>query len=166
MKTLFDEHESALRNVDNIIKRCNFKFPNFKYHLPKFSNPTNKDDSQYFRDLCKKGLNKYNSLHNLDLPKYNQRLDNEISVIQKMGFASYFLIVQEFISWAKENNVPVGPGRGSGAGSLVAFVLGITNIDPLKYNLLFERFLNPERISMPDFDIDFCMNKRQKLLTI
>ena len=86
MKTLFDEHESALRNVDNIIKRCNFKFPNFKYHLPKFSNPTNKDDSQYFRDLCKKGLNKYNSLHNLDLPKYNQRLDNEISVIQKMGF--------------------------------------------------------------------------------
>ena len=164
MKTLFDEHESALRNVDNIIKRCNFKFPNFKYHLPKFSNPTNKDDSQYFRDLCKKGLNKYNSLHNLDLPKYNQRLDNEISVIQKMGFASYFLIVQEFISWAKENNVPVGPGRGSGAGSLVAFVLGITNIDPLKYNLLFERFLNPERISMPDFDIDFCMNKRQKVI--
>ena len=81
-----------------------------------------------------------------------------------MGFASYFLIVQEFISWAKENNVPVGPGRGSGAGSLVAFVLGITNIDPLKYNLLFERFLNPERISMPDFDIDFCMNKRQKVI--
>ena len=81
-----------------------------------------------------------------------------------MGFASYFLIVQEFISWAKDNDVPVGPGRGSGAGSLVAFVLGITNIDPLKYNLLFERFLNPERISMPDFDIDFCMNKRQKVI--
>ena len=81
-----------------------------------------------------------------------------------MGFASYFLIVQEFIAWAKDNDVPVGPGRGSGAGSLVAFVLGITNIDPLKYNLLFERFLNPERISMPDFDIDFCMNKRQKVI--
>ena len=81
-----------------------------------------------------------------------------------MGFSSYFLIVREFISWAKQNNVPVGPGRGSGAGSLVAFVLGITNIDPIKYNLLFERFLNPERISMPDFDIDFCMNKRQMVI--
>ena len=81
-----------------------------------------------------------------------------------MGFSSYFLIVQEFIMWARKNDVPVGPGRGSGAGSLVAFVLGITNIDPLKYNLLFERFLNPERISMPDFDIDFCMNKRQKVI--
>ena len=101
---------------------------------------------------------------NLDETQYKERLKNEISVIQKMGFASYFLIVQEFISWAKVNDVPVGPGRGSGAGSLVAFVLGITNIDPLKYNLLFERFLNPERISMPDFDIDFCMNKRQKVI--
>ena len=164
MSSLFKDQTSALKNISNIIERCNFKFPKFKYHLPTFSNPTEKDDDQYFRDLCDEGLNKYLKSHDSDRRKYTDRLDNEISVIQKMGFASYFLIVQEFISWAKDNDVPVGPGRGSGAGSLVAFVLGITNIDPLKYNLLFERFLNPERISMPDFDIDFCMNKRQKVI--
>ena len=164
MSLLFQDQMSALTNISNIIERCNFKFPKFKYHLPKFSNPTNKNDDEYFRDLCDEGLDKYVKFSGCDRQKYTARLDNEISVIQKMGFASYFLIVQEFISWAKDNDVPVGPGRGSGAGSLVAFVLGITNIDPLKYNLLFERFLNPERISMPDFDIDFCMNKRQKVI--
>ena len=164
MISLFQDQISALTNISNIVERCNFKFPKFRYHLPKFSNPTDKDDDQYFRDLCDEGLEKYLKSCDSDRKKYTDRLDNEISVIQKMGFASYFLIVQEFISWAKDNDVPVGPGRGSGAGSLVAFVLGITNIDPLKYNLLFERFLNPERISMPDFDIDFCMNKRQKVI--
>ena len=164
MLSLFKDQTSALKNISNIIERCNFKFPKFKYHLPTFSNPTEKDDDQYFRDLCDEGLNKYLKSNDYYKRKYTDRLDNEISVIQKMGFASYFLIVQEFISWAKDNDVPVGPGRGSGAGSLVAFVLGITNIDPLKYNLLFERFLNPERISMPDFDIDFCMNKRQRVI--
>ena len=164
MSLLFQDQASALTNISNIVERCNFKFPKFKYHLPNFSNPTDKDDDQYFRDLCDQGLNEYLKLNSFDRKKYTERLDDEISVIQKMGFASYFLIVQEFISWAKDNDVPVGPGRGSGAGSLVAFVLGITNIDPLKYNLLFERFLNPERISMPDFDIDFCMNKRQKVI--
>ena len=164
MLSLFKDQTTALENISNIIERCNFKFPKFKYHLPTFSNPTEKDDDQYFRDLCDDGLNKYLKSNDYYKRKYTDRLDNEISVIRKMGFASYFLIVQEFISWAKDNDVPVGPGRGSGAGSLVAFVLGITNIDPLKYNLLFERFLNPERISMPDFDIDFCMNKRQKVI--
>ena len=164
MLSLFKDQTTALKNISNIIERCNFKFPKFKYHLPTFSNPTEKDDDQYFRDLCDDGLNKYLKSNDYYKRKYTDRLDNEISVIRKMGFASYFLIVQEFISWAKDNDVPVGPGRGSGAGSLVAFVLGITNIDPLKYNLLFERFLNPERISMPDFDIDFCMNKRQKVI--
>ena len=164
MSSLFHDQTSALTNISNIVERCNFKFPKFKYHLPKFSNPTDKDNDQYFRDLCDEGLDKYLKSCGSDKKKYTERLDSEISVIQKMGFASYFLIVQEFISWAKDNDVPVGPGRGSGAGSLVAFVLGITNIDPLKYNLLFERFLNPERISMPDFDIDFCMNKRQKVI--
>ena len=164
MLSLFKDQTTALENISNIIERCNFKFPKFKYHLPTFSNPTEKDDDQYFRDLCDEGLNKYLKSNDYYKRKYTDRLDNEISVIRKMGFASYFLIVQEFISWAKDNDVPVGPGRGSGAGSLVAFVLGITNIDPLKYNLLFERFLNPERISMPDFDIDFCMNKRQKVI--
>ena len=164
MLSLFRDQTSALKNISNIIERCNFKFPKFKYHLPTFSNPTKKDDDKYFRDLCYEGLDKYLKSKDSDSRKYTDRLDKEISVIKKMGFASYFLIVQEFIAWAKDNDVPVGPGRGSGAGSLVAFVLGITNIDPLKYNLLFERFLNPERISMPDFDIDFCMNKRQKVI--
>ena len=164
MKSLFSDIPSAIKNVSEIVMMCNFKMPKFKYHLPKFSNPTNKDDTAYFKDLCEIGLNEYLANLSLDKDKYQKRLETEIEVIQKMGFASYFLIVQEFIQWAKSNDVPVGPGRGSGAGSLVAFVLGITTIDPLKYNLLFERFLNPERISMPDFDIDFCMNKRQKVI--
>jgi DNA polymerase-3 subunit alpha len=164
MKSLFSDIPSAISNVSEIVKMCNFKLPIFKYHLPKFSNPTSKDDVTYFKDLCENGLKDYLSKLSLDEDKYQNRLDIEIDVIQKMGFASYFLIVQEFIQWAKNNDVPVGPGRGSGAGSLVAFVLGITTIDPIKYNLLFERFLNPERISMPDFDIDFCMNKRQKVI--
>ena len=164
MQSLFSDIPSAIKNISEIVKMCNFKMPKFQYHLPKFSNPTDKDDVTYFKDLCESGLNNYlvNLSNNND--KYKKRLEREIDVIQKMGFASYFLIVQEFIQWAKNNDVPVGPGRGSGAGSLVAFVLGITTIDPIKYNLLFERFLNPERISMPDFDIDFCMNKRQKVI--
>ena len=164
MLSLFSDLTSSIENISHIIERCNFKFPKFKYHLPKFSNPTEKDNDQYFDDLCRKGLTEYLKTSTFEKKRYIARLNNEISVIKKMGFASYFLIVQEFILWAKNNDVPVGPGRGSGAGSLVAFVLGITNIDPLKYNLLFERFLNPERISMPDFDIDFCMNKRQKVI--
>ena len=95
---------------------------------------------------------------------YNKRLQEELHVINSMGFAGYFLIVADFIRWANENNIPVGPGRGSGAGSLVAFVLKITKVDPIPYNLLFERFLNPERVSMPDFDIDFCMEGRDKVI--
>lgn len=96
--------------------------------------------------------------------KYKKRLDNELNIINKMGFPGYFLIVMEFIQWAKDSNIPVGPGRGSGAGSLVAYVLKITEVDPLSFNLLFERFLNPERISLPDFDIDFCMEKRDQVI--
>jgi len=164
MLSLFSDIPSSIENIDEIVKRCNFKFPDFKYHLPKFPNPSEKDDVTYFKDCCEDGLQKYLNENSFDRKKYKDRLNVEINVIQRMGFASYFLIVQEFILWAKNNDVPVGPGRGSGAGSLVAFVLGITNIDPIKYNLLFERFLNPERISMPDFDIDFCMNKRQKVI--
>ncbi len=164
MLSLFSDYPSSIQNIDEIVKMCNFKLPKFKYHLPNFSNPSNKDDKTYFNDLCVDGLTHYLSTGEFDDIVYKDRLNKEISVIQSMGFSSYFLIVQEFILWAKNNDVPVGPGRGSGAGSLVAFVLGITNIDPIKYNLLFERFLNPERISMPDFDIDFCMNKRQKVI--
>jgi DNA polymerase-3 subunit alpha len=164
MASLFSDYPESLENISEIVKMCNFKLPDFKYHLPNFSNPSDKDNKIYFNDLCVDGLNNYLSASSLDKKIYQNRLSREIEVIQSMGFASYFLIVQEFILWAKNNDVPVGPGRGSGAGSLVAFVLGITNIDPIKYNLLFERFLNPERISMPDFDIDFCMNKRQKVI--
>ena len=164
MASLFSDYPESLENISEIVKMCNFKLPDFKYHLPNFSNPSDKDNKTYFNDLCVDGLNNYLSASSLDKKIYQNRLSREIEVIQSMGFASYFLIVQEFILWAKNNDVPVGPGRGSGAGSLVAFVLGITNIDPIKYNLLFERFLNPERISMPDFDIDFCMNKRQKVI--
>ena len=164
MISLFSDIPSSIENINEIVKRCNFKFPDFKYHLPKFPNPSKKDDVTYFKDCCEDGLKKYFVNNSIDEKIYKDRLNLEINVIQSMGFASYFLIVQEFILWAKNNDVPVGPGRGSGAGSLVAFVLGITNIDPIKYNLLFERFLNPERISMPDFDIDFCMNKRQKVI--
>ena len=164
MTSLFSNYPASIQNISEIVKMCNTKLPTFKYHLPKFSNPSKKDDITYFNDLCSDGLHKYLLTTKLDEEVYKKRLISEIDVIQSMGFASYFLIVQEFILWAKNNDVPVGPGRGSGAGSLVAFVLGITNIDPIKYNLLFERFLNPERISMPDFDIDFCMNKRQKVI--
>jgi DNA polymerase-3 subunit alpha len=164
MTSLFSNYPASIQNISEIVKMCNIKLPEFKYHLPKFSNPSEKDDITYFNDLCIDGLDTYLLTTDLDKEVYKKRLIREIDVIQSMGFASYFLIVQEFILWAKNNDVPVGPGRGSGAGSLVAFVLGITNIDPIKYNLLFERFLNPERISMPDFDIDFCMNKRQKVI--
>ena len=164
MTSLFSDYPSSIHNISEIVKMCNLRLPKFKYHLPRFSNPSQKDDVTYFNDLCIEGLNDYLLSEDLDKSIYEKRLTTEIDVIQSMGFTSYFLIVQEFILWAKNNDVPVGPGRGSGAGSLVAFVLGITNIDPIKYNLLFERFLNPERISMPDFDIDFCMNKRQKVI--
>ena len=164
MISLFSDYPTSIQNIYEIVKMCNTKLPAFKYHLPKFSNPSEKDDITYFNDLCINGLNEYLKTTDLNKEVYKKRLIREIDVIQSMGFSSYFLIVQEFILWAKNNDVPVGPGRGSGAGSLVAFVLGITNIDPIKYNLLFERFLNPERISMPDFDIDFCMNKRQKVI--
>jgi DNA polymerase-3 subunit alpha len=164
MISLFSDYPTSIQNIYEIVKMCNTKLPEFKYHLPKFSNPSDKDDITYFNDLCIDGLNEYLITADLNEEVYKKRLIREIDVIQSMGFSSYFLIVQEFILWAKNNDVPVGPGRGSGAGSLVAFVLGITNIDPIKYNLLFERFLNPERISMPDFDIDFCMNKRQKVI--
>jgi DNA polymerase-3 subunit alpha len=103
-------------------------------------------------------------LKTFDVDQYRARLATELAVIQKMGFSGYFLIVWDFINWAKEHGIPVGPGRGSGAGSLVAFAMGITDIDPLEFKLLFERFLNPERISMPDFDVDFCMNRRDEVI--
>lgn len=171
MEEIFFDLPVALKNSVEIAKRCNVKITFCKYFLPKFH--TGKINVKDYLILkAKKGLKKRFKKLFLDkkisknvIPKkYKIRLINELEVINKMGFPGYFLIVMEFIQWAKKNGIPVGPGRGSGAGSLVAYALNITEIDPLQFNLLFERFLNLERISMPDFDIDFCMYKRDKVI--
>lgn len=165
MEKLYEDLPDALENISEIVKRCNFRLDTSTYHLPKFLTPSGVPVEQYFNDLVNKGLRKILD-HDSELSEeaYQKRLENETKVISKMGFISYFLIVSEFISWAKDNSIPVGPGRGSGAGSLVAYALGITSIDPIEHNLLFERFLNPERISLPDFDIDFCVDNRQRVI--
>ena len=165
MIEIFRDIPDAMDNLSEIIKRCNIHIKSDSYYLPNFNTPNNVDINEYFDSKVKSGLEKIlksNNIENTDI--YYDRLNTESSVIRKMGFISYFLIVHEFIDWAKNNSIPVGPGRGSGAGSLVAYALDITSIDPIQHNLLFERFLNPERISMPDFDIDFCMINRQKII--
>ncbi|CAL4320577.1 DNA polymerase III subunit alpha [Buchnera aphidicola (Chaitophorus sp. 3695)] len=171
MKKLFSDIPTALTNSVEISKRCNVIIEFKKYFLPKFI--TGKMSTKDFLvkksvlGLKKKLRNIYSINHkkNILMRKlYNKRLIHELKVINQMRFPGYFLIVMEFITWAKENNIPVGPGRGSGAGSLVAYALNITDIDPIKFDLLFERFLNPERISMPDFDIDFCMYNRDLVI--
>lgn len=165
MIEIFKDIPDAMDNLSEIVKRCNIHIKSDSYHLPNFNTPNNIDINEYFDSKVKSGLEKIlknNNIENTDI--YFDRLNAESSVIRKMGFVSYFLIVHEFIDWAKNNSIPVGPGRGSGAGSLVAYALDITSIDPIQHNLLFERFLNPERISMPDFDIDFCMINRQKII--
>ncbi len=168
MQALFQQFPVMLENSYEIAKRCNLDF-NFKdYYLPDFPIPAGMTIDSYFAQLCRDNLNEFLQTHGPD-PSYSEqdyhdRLDHEIKVILDMGFPGYFLIVSDFIRWSKDNQIPVGPGRGSGAGSLVAYVLQITNLDPLKYELLFERFLNPERISMPDFDVDFCMDRRDEVI--
>jgi DNA polymerase III subunit alpha len=131
--------------------------------LPKFAD----DEVQELRRQANEGLQARLAVipHSATPEEYQARLDFELGIIEKMGFPGYFLIVADFIKWAKDHNIPVGPGRGSGAGSLVAYALTITDLDPLRYALLFERFLNPERVSMPDFDIDFCMDRREEVIT-
>ena len=163
----FSDIPSSITNSLEIAKRCNFEIVLGKYFLPDFTTPEGKPIDEYLSVLAFAGLDKrLNEIYtttderNNHQEIYQKRLEIEIETINQRGFAGYFLIVADFINWAKENNVPVGPGRGSGAGSLVAFVLGITDVEPLRYGLLFERFLNPERVSMPDFDIDFCQDKR------
>lgn len=171
MKKLFSDIPSALINSVEISKRCNVLIKFKKYFLPKF-NTGNMSAEDFlvkksFLGLKNKLKNIYsnNDKRNICIKKlYIKRLIHELKVINKMNFPGYFLIVMEFISWAKKKKIPVGPGRGSGAGSLVAYVLNITDIDPIKFDLLFERFLNPERISMPDFDVDFCMNSRDLVI--
>ncbi|MBQ9899406.1 MAG: DNA polymerase III subunit alpha, partial [Ruminococcus sp.] len=161
MAALFKGHEEALANTVKIAERCDVEFEFGEIKLPKFTIEGVTDNEMYFRELCQKGLiERYGSSPPAEV---TERMEYELSVITKMGYTDYFLIVWDFIRYARGHNVPVGPGRGSGAGSLCAYCIGITGIDPIKYKLLFERFLNPERVSMPDFDIDFCIEGRQSV---
>lgn len=166
MLSLFPGHEEAVWNAGKIADRCSFDFETNKLFFPKFAIPEGQTTDSYFEKACKEGLArlKDNELIDKQNNAYDQRLDLEIKMIINMGFVGYFLVVSDFIQWAYRNGIPVGPGRGSAAGSLVAWALQITNIDPLKYNLLFERFLNPERVSWPDIDIDFCIERREEVI--
>ncbi len=166
MLDAFPGREELLWNTQKIVKQCDFDFETGKLFFPVFDIPKKHTQESYFEELCVKGfeeLKKEGHITQEDTT-YRERLKVEMDLIKEMGFVGYFLIVSDFIQWAKRNKIPVGPGRGSAAGALVAWVLKITNIDPLKYNLLFERFLNPERISMPDIDIDFCIEGRDKVI--
>jgi len=162
MATLFADLPEALDNTVEIARRCAFAAYKRKPILPKFAD----DEVQELRRQANAGLQARLAIipHSVTPAEYQARLDFELDVIEKMGFPGYFLIVADFIKWAKDQGIPVGPGRGSGAGSLVAYALTITDLDPLRYALLFERFLNPERVSMPDFDIDFCMDRREEVI--
>ncbi|HEB41967.1 MAG TPA: DNA polymerase III subunit alpha, partial [Candidatus Dependentiae bacterium] len=167
MLTLFKDHEQAVWNTGIIADTCEFDFETGKLFFPTFEIPDKHTPESYFNSLCLQGLQqlKDNGLIPLEQEKqYDKRLEREINLISSMGFVGYFLVVSDFIQWAHQQNIPVGPGRGSVAGSLVAWALQITNIDPLKHNLLFERFLNPERVSMPDIDIDFCIEGRDTVI--
>ncbi|MEW6612743.1 MAG: DNA polymerase III subunit alpha [Pseudomonadota bacterium] len=167
MAELFADIPEALENTLHIAARCNVTLQMGKYFLPEFPTPDGMPLDDYFAQAARDGLARRLVELGLDgeaARTYRERLEREIGVIQQMGFPGYFLIVADFIQWAKHNGVPVGPGRGSGAGSLVAYALLITDIDPIRYGLLFERFLNPERVSMPDFDVDFCMVGRDRVI--
>ena len=171
MLELFSDIPEALANTVEIAKRCNLEMTLGKSFLPDFPVPTGMTLSEHFVALSNQGLSqRLNKIFPEAISSdervqiYQKRLDDELSVIIEMGFPGYFLIVADFIQWAKDNGIPVGPGRGSGAGSLVAYVLNITDLDPIKFDLLFERFLNPERVSMPDFDVDFCMDRRDEVI--
>ncbi len=171
MQTLFADVPSALANTVEIARRCNLTLSLGKPQLPNYPTPNGMPIDEYFRFSSHEGLEERLAhlypdvgVRDKERPRYVERLEFEIGTILKMGFPGYFLIVGDFINWAKKNGCPVGPGRGSGAGSLVAYALKITDLDPLQYNLLFERFLNPERVSMPDFDIDFCQTNRDRVI--
>ena len=171
MAKLFADIPEALENAAEIAKRCHFEFSLGKSKLPNFPTPNGETIEAYLLDSAKAGLDRRldvifsdETKRAREHPRYLERLEFEVKTIIHMGFPGYFLIVADFIAWAKNNGVPVGPGRGSGAGSLVAYSLGITDLDPLEYDLLFERFLNPERVSMPDFDIDFCQEGRDRVI--
>ncbi|MGH1423214.1 MAG: DNA polymerase III subunit alpha [Pseudooceanicola sp.] len=162
METLFADLPEAIENTVEIARRCAFAAPRRDPILPKFAD----DEVAELRRMANKGLQDRLAVipHAVSVEEYQKRLDFELGIIEGMGFPGYFLIVADFIQWSKDHDIPVGPGRGSGAGSLVAYALTITDLDPLRYSLLFERFLNPERVSMPDFDIDFCMDRREEVI--
>ncbi len=172
MIELFSDIPEAIENTVEIARRCSVKVRMGEYFLPNYPIPDGMTMDDYFRKVSEEGLEaRLEGILSKDDPEYDakrqayyKRLDFELDIIIQMGFPGYFLIVMDFIKWAKNNGVPVGPGRGSGAGSLVAYVLLITDLDPLEYDLLFERFLNPERVSMPDFDVDFCMEGRDRVI--
>ncbi len=175
MAALFQDLPEALENSMLIAQRCNVELGLGEYYLPDFPVPEGHDQDSWLRHEAEAGLAHILAAHHdkaatplmdeADFDaEYKQRLETELDVISGMGFPGYFLIVADFIRWAKEHDIPVGPGRGSGAGSLVAYALGVTELDPIKYDLLFERFLNPERVSLPDFDVDFCMEGRDQVI--
>ncbi len=171
MAELFADLPETLANSVAIAQRCNLELELGKSKLPQFPTPNNESLDDYIRIRAEEGLAERmahlypdETVRAAKYPEYQQRLDFELGTIIQMGFPGYFLIVADFINWGKNNGVPVGPGRGSGAGSLVAYCLGITDLDPLRYDLLFERFLNPERVSMPDFDVDFCQDNRERVI--
>ena len=161
MRALYPEWQEAADNTALIAEKCCFDFEFGHYHLPRFKLPEGETDSDvYLRKLCEKGFaERYG-----DRPDVHGQMEYELGVIEKMGFVDYFLIVQDFINYAKSRDIPVGPGRGSAAGSVVSYCLHITDVDPIKYSLFFERFLNPERVSMPDIDVDFCVNRRGEVI--
>jgi DNA polymerase-3 subunit alpha len=163
MQRAFADHPEVLTNTVKIAEKCNLELELGKITLPHFDLPPDTTADGYLSELCELGLDRRYPDHKND-PAVRKRLDYELSVIKKTGFASYFLIVQDFVNWAKNNGIVVGPGRGSAAGSIVSYLTNITNIDPLKYSLLFERFLNPERISMPDIDLDFADTRRDEVI--
>ena len=161
LRKLFPSCGEAFENTGKIAERCNLEFTFHEYHLPAFPVPEGFTNEEYFRKLCFDGFRE----RYVNPPdSYRQRLEYEISVISRMGYVNYYLIVWDFIHYAKEQGIPVGPGRGSGAASIAAYCMHITEVDPMKYALIFERFLNPERVSMPDFDTDFCQERRGEII--
>ncbi len=171
MYALFKDHPEALRNTARIAERCNVELElDQNLHFPIYQLPEGRKAREYLAEQIREGLRERYEIENIDRPRnereeqIQQRYLHELEVIEKTGFVNYFLVVWDFIRYAREQNIPVGPGRGSGAGSIVAYALGITGIDPLQFNLIFERFLNPERVSPPDFDIDFCQYRRGKVI--
>ena len=161
LRQLFPGCDEAFENTARIAERCNLEFVFNEYHLPAFPVPDGYTNEEYFRKLCYDG---FHERYDSPPESYKERLEYEIGVISRMGYVNYYLIVWDFIRYAKEQGIPVGPGRGSGAASIVAYCMHITEVDPMKYALIFERFLNPERVSMPDFDTDFCQERRGEVI--